>query len=445
MRLQRLTIIRMQYHRPVSQKESERANLLRVLFLTFIYFLFLFPVSIPGVPVGTAFIALGMMVAYTVVYSNMQAFSFGKSRTSKILKSYLWWTIFLILYVSVLQQLNGIIDGSSPIGEYINMLVMLPVFYVTGKYIVNNLKELMLVLYLCGVIQAIIIVVARFSPIINIGLLLLFPEGAFESDTRGGVEQLVMEGYSVGFGVITSAGCLRVAIAQIGSLYFLIHSKGGKQIFHLILYLLITIATSLLARTGLLISVIGLLCVVWLKMKQGGGRAPKFILLILTVVVVGIIIINLFFTIDFLEEIFQRFVFLFENGVHDSYFRGYLGEGGDNTIPPISPETIIGLGITYGTSGNGISTITDGGFMRNYSAMGLIVAIINYVLIFNYFRMSYNYSRNLNNKALILFMSSIFLIGEFKETFIYYIFSMCFILLVFNLIERDDIECDVEH
>ena len=427
----------MQYYHIASQKESERTNPIRVLFLTFIYFPFLFPVSIPGVSVGTAFLTLGIMVAYAVVDSNMKAFSFGKSRTSNMLKSYLWWTIFLILYVSFLQQLNGILDGSSPIGEYINMLIMLPVFFITGKYIFNSLKELMLILYLCGVIQSIIIIVAKVSPIVNIGLLLLFPEGAFESDTRGGIEQLVMEGYSLGFGVITSAGCLRVAIAQIGSLYFLIHSKGGKQIFHLILYLLITIATSLLARTGLLISIVGLLCVVWVRMKQGGGRGPKFILLISSSVVVGIIIINHFFTIDFLEEIFQRFVFLFENGIHDSYFRGYLGEGGDNTIPPISPETIIGLGITYGTSGNGILTITDGGFMRNYSAMGLIVVIINYVLIFNYFRKCYNYSRNIINKTLILFMFSIFLIGEFKETFIYYIFSMCFVFLIFSLIERE--------
>lgn len=443
MRLQRLTIIRMQYHRPVSQKESERANLLRVLFLTFIYFLFLFPVSIPGVPVGTAFIALGMMVAYTVVYSNMQAFSFGKSRTSKILKSYLWWTIFLILYVSVLQQLNGIIDGSSPIGEYINMLVMLPVFYVTGKCIVNNLKELMLVLYLCGIIQSIIIIVAKFFPIINLGLLILFPDGAFESETRGGVDQLVMEGYNVGFGVITSAGCLRVAISQIGSLYFLIHSKNGKQFFHLILYLLITISTSLLARTGLLISMAGLFCVVFVKIKQGGGRALKFILLISTVVVLGIVALNHYFTIEFLEETFQRFIFLFENGAHDSYFRGYLGEGGDNAIPPISPETIIGLGITYGTSGTGIRTITDGGFMRNYSAMGLIVAIINYIIIFNYFRKSYNCFRTLENKALILFMFSIFLIGEFKETFIYYMFSMCFIFLIFYFMEKQDNDVNI--
>ncbi len=421
----------------IQREEIREKNPIWVLLLTFVYFLYLYPISIPGVPVGTAFISLGLMIGYTLLMSRMTAIRIGKSRTSKLLKGYLVWTIFLIIYVSALLQLHGNIDGSSPIGEYIQMLIILPVFYISGNYIFRNLDELMRVLYLGGIIQSIIIFAAKASPLLTTALILFFPDGAYNTDDMGGMEQAIMNGYNVGFGVMTSAGCLRIAISQIGAFYFLVKSKGRYQLFHLIIFILIVIATSLVAKTGLLISIIGLFCALYVMYKQGRGRVFQFLLITLLILILGLVIVNKLFTDSFLEDTFQRFIFLFENGVHDSYFRGYSGEGGDNTIPPIAPETIIGLGITYGTSGAGIQTITDGGFMRNYSAMGLIVVIFNYLIIFSSFRRVYSMGSSIENKGVLLFMFLIFLIGEFKETFVYYIYSMCFIYLIFSLMERD--------
>ena len=145
-----------------------------------------------------------------------------------------------------------------------------------------------------------------------------------------------------------------------------------------------------------------------------------------------------FFSMDFLENSFKRLFDTVERGIFDTYFRGYTGEGGDNSIPPISVETIIGLGITYGTSGSGITTITDGGFMRNYSAMGLVVAIINYDIIASFIFIRYKATKSVEFKGIILFMAAIILIGEFKEYYIYYISPMCFLFLIFSLIERSE-------
>lgn len=413
-------------------------NPIRILILTLVYFLYLFPISIPGLPIGTAFMTLVLMLGFTILASGLKAIRLGKSRTSKMLKKYLGWTIFLLVYVNALLQLYSNIDGSTPIEEYIQMLIILPIFYISGNFIFRNIEELMMVLYIGGVIQSIIIFAAKASPLITAALILFFPEGAYNTDFMGGMEQAIMNGYNVGFGVMTSAGSLRIAITQIGAFYFLVKSKGHQQLYHLIIFLVIALATSLVSKTGLLISITGLFCAIYIMYKQGGIRVFKFVFITLTILVLGLIIVNTLFTASILEDTFQRFIFLFENGVHDSYFRGYLGEGGDNTIPPISPETIVGLGITYGTSGSGIQTITDGGFMRSYSAMGLIVGIFNYLIIFNFFRRAYRMVSTLENKGMVLFMFLIFIIGEFKETFIYYIYSMCFIYLIFSLMERNE-------
>ena len=298
----------------------------------------------------------------------------------------------------------------------------------------------MQILYIGVAIQAIIIIAALFLPTLAIALSLLFPEGSYNTEKMGGFEGAINYGYKVGLGVFTSLGCLKMALGQIGACFFLIKSRGLKLFFHLIMYLLIAVATTAVARTGMLISAVGLLSVFIAKNKQGGHRALGFVFLLLFLLFLGYFLLTFLFATDFLENTFVRLVRTVDNGLYGSFFEDYSGGGGMNVIPPICFETIIGLGITYGTSGSGITTITDGGFMRNYSAMGLIVVIVNYLIISFFFLKQYKVSKSFEYKGVISYLFIVLLIGEFKEYYIYYFSPMCIAFLIFNLIERSKMQ-----
>lgn len=414
---------------------QNKDSFIRTAILVLLYFLFLYTFQIPGFPFGTLIPVLGVL-ALVAVFSIWSGSNNIKSDTSKMMIRYCCWNVFLIVYVSLLLMSFGSGNGTTPIQDYLYMIVILPIFYLSGIYIFEDVEDLMRVLYIGVIIQTIIILVALMIPSLSLALFLFIPEGGYNSDSFGGTNMIDQFGYHIGLGVFTSAGSLKMAIGQIGALYYLIKSKGGKLSVHLIIFLLITVATSLVSRTGLLVSVVGFLIVFFVKSKQKGSRAIGYISSFIVLLVIGYITVIHFFSSDFLEDTFHRFTDTAENGLYDSYFRGYTGEGGDNTIPPISFETLIGLGITYGVSGSGIQTITDGGIMRNYSAMGLIVAVINYIIIASFFVKRYRVCKTYDDKGLILFMASVLLIGEFKEYYIYYISPMCFFFLVFSLLEK---------
>lgn len=420
------------------QLEDTRISFPRTIILTLIYFFYLYSFQIPGLSIGTVLPLLGLFTIYTFYAFFKGKLVFGKTRTSRMVKSYWYWNIFLIIYVFFLLQFWGDGDGTSPLNEYIQMLIILPLFYISGNAIFRDLEELMRVLYAGLFIQSIIIIAALIIPALSLALFLLIPEGGYNSDHFGGIDMITKYGYHIGLGVFTSAGSLKMAIGQIGACYFLIKSKGNKLFFHLIIFLLATIATSVVSRTGLLLSVAGLFTVYLAKKNQGGQRALGLISFITFILLGGYFLVINVLPSDFVEESFKRIIDTANEGVKNTYFTGYTGEGGgDNVIPPICFETLVGLGITTGVSGSGITTITDGGFMRNYSAMGLIVVFINYLIIAKFFIKHYRFCRLTSSKYLILFMSLVVLFGEFKEYYVYYIYPLCFIFLIFRLIEKD--------
>lgn len=414
------------------------SDLGRTVTLVLICFMFLYTFIIPGLPVGTFMVVLCFLFFYTFYEFIKGNFRFERLRTTKMVRSYWLWNVFLIIYIFCLLQLFGSGNGTTPLKDYLQMLIVLPFFYFWGTRVFKNMEDLMKILYIGVIIQSFIIIVALFSPSLSIGLSLLFPEDAYNTGENGGFEETIKYGYHVGLGVYSSAGVLKMAVGQIGACYFLMKSRGGKFVFHLVLYLVISVAATVVARTGLLISVAGLIPVFITKKKEGGNQAIKYIFLFSFLLLISFVILTSYIPTDFLEDIFKRISRTIENGLYGSFFEKYSGNSGGNVIPPISLETIIGLGITNGTSGSGITTITDGGFMRNYSSMGIIVAFLNYYIIASYFIKRFKSSKSSIYKNTILFTIIVFLIGEFKEYYIYYLSPICLFFLIFYLTERDE-------
>lgn len=414
-------------------------SIVRTLILTFLYFFYLYSFQIPGTSMGTVLPSLCIMLLCAFFMKFHCKINMGVM-TKYMVKQYVYWNVFLLVYVFFILQTFGEGNGITPLKDYVQMIIILPVFFYSGNVIFRNLNELMTVLYLGVIIQSIIIIIALFMPALTLFLFALIPEGGYNTDHFGGINMITQHGYHIGLGVFTSAGSIKMAFGQVSSFYYLIKSQNNRILLHIILFLVIAVASSVVSRTGMLISIVGLTIVIFVKYKQKGKRALNFVLLLSGLFFVSIYLSSIFMPSDFFSETFMRIIDLSERGAKDTYFAGFTGDVGENVIPPISGNTLLGLGITYGVSGTGVATYTDGGFMRNYSAMGLFVAIINYFLIFSFLKKQFKRNLVYNNKYIVLLLSLILLIGEFKESCVYFIYPICFIFLIFSLMEKDSFD-----
>ena len=125
----------------------------------------------------------------------------------------------------------------------------------------------MTVLYLGVIIQSIIIIIALFMPALTLFLFALIPEGGYNTDHFGGINMITQHGYHIGLGVFTSAGSIKMAFGQVSSFYYLIKSRNNRILLHIILFLVIAVASSVVSRTGMLISIVGLTIVIFVKYK----------------------------------------------------------------------------------------------------------------------------------------------------------------------------------
>jgi hypothetical protein len=416
-----------------------KSSNLRIAVLSIIYFFFIYNFQIPGLPNGVLYyrVALIMLFAYTWM---KKAAYFGGSKTSKMVKKYLFWNVFLFIYVGLILLSFGRGDGVSALPSYVNMLIVLPLFYISGKFIFRDVDELMKVLYIGCIIQATIIILATLSPSLEMVLKSFYLGDVSDTENVDIIERMTSGGYQIGFQCFTSQGSLKMAMGQVGACYFLMKKDGSRFILHLFLFLLITFATSLLSRTGLFLSAACLFVVLINKGKKGYKGLSTSLLIILIVFFIFSYISGNFVSNEYLSDNFRRFASLFSTGMEESYFIEWKGQGvGYNVVPSISINTLIGLGIKQGTSGSGIQTIVDGGFLINYSSMGLIVAIINYLIIFSFFKKQYDFSKNHIYKSLILCLFIILIMGEIKEHFIYQLYFMSFLFVIFYLMEKETV------
>ena len=421
--------------------EKGKSSIGRIAFLTLFYFFYIYSFQIPGMPHGVIYyrVALVLMFAYACISSNMHAVNFGNLRTSKMVKKYLGWNVFLLAYVGLILWSFGRGSGYSVLPSYINMFIILPLFFISSKYIFRNVEEVMTVLYIGCIIQALIIIVATLNPSLETALKYLYLMSDSDVESVDNIERMVSGGYHMGFQCFTSQGVLKMAMGLMGACYFMMKSNGPKFVLHLLVYLFITVASSLLARTGMFISLFCLLVVFLYKGKRGTkGLANSILIILMATVVVGYIVSN-FSSNSFLNENFGRYIGMFTNGLEETYFDEWRGQGmGSNVVPPISYNTIIGLGIKNGVSGAGVETVVDGGFLINYSSMGLIMAIVNYLIVFLFFFKQHRFNSSHLYKSMILIMFIIFVIGEIKEHYLYQFYYISFMFLIFYLMEKEE-------
>lgn len=109
------------------------------------------------------------------------------------------------------------------------------------------------------------------------------------------------------------------------------------------------------------------------------------------------------------------------------------------SIPPLTMETIVGTGITRGTTSSGLYFWNDNGYVQRYGAMGLIACIISYL---SYIYLVIMTSKKLpkSEKSYIIFCLLLLYIIEYKEPFIYMLAYPYVLIMIARLCKKNEEE-----
>ena len=226
------------------------------------------------------------------------------------------------------------------------------------------------------------------------------------------------------------------SIVQAGGffsgIYYLTRTSFNSILFKLFIWIgliSILLSTVLIGRTGLLISIFFL--VYYFIYKSNSKQKMIFLL------------ISFFlYQIDFESS----FINLTENieGFKSEWFITWIEEAFNfrknstleelNTmyIPPVTIETIIGVGRVKSETGFGNASMNDSGYIQTYYSLGLIMSVIFYL---TYFCLSFFRWLNSKRDPLILTFLIIVFLVEYKEPFIFK-YSLPFLLTTFLIYEN---------
>lgn len=316
--------------------------------------------------------------------------------------------IVSLAYTLVISLLIGFGNGANyTIIAIENLLFsILPLFAFWILF--SNVDEFASVVIGVTLVQSLAILLGTFIP----GASAFFTI-ALGSDSGYGMDlDILRSSYASGISCSTSAGVTKFTIGLVMCVYKYLSKRRS---IYILIFLYLSVINSMLARTGMLMSLIGLMTIIFFFVK-GSKISLKKIIPIVFILLIG------YYTIGLMsEDFFERFKRYeeFKDGGFSNFFEGYFN-GKDTVIPPLSLETFIGTSIISGISGNNIQVLTDGGFVKNYVALGLPFAIYVYMIIYK----TFNRIRLKYRGSYMFYVLSFYIIylafSEFKEYFLLY-------------------------
>ena len=298
---------------------------------------------------------------------------------------------------------------------------IIPVFLFYELF--SSLDEFMMALLVATVVQGVIILLCLINP--NVTTFI---------DTTFVQENIARKrwGYAGGLACSTAPGCIKFSIGLIACMYFIL--KKGKTIYNALFFFL-SIIVILIARTGAVFVGVSLIFMLYILNKE--GKATKAFNYIASIIV---LLIALFLVLIYTGGLsafslrFTRYVNLLQNGAYDEFFRGFSSE--NSSLPRIS-ENLFGTGTVSGYSGNNKLINIDGGYLRIYSAVGPIMAVICYISLFKNLIRSSSVFDNKGIKGLFVAFVLFIAVAEFKEFTIFAQFMFCIFYAAVFLAEKD--------
>lgn len=345
--------------------------------------------------------------------------SFGK---------YILLNTFLLVYTTLLLLVWGKGSGYTVPNIYLNILfVSIPIFYGC-KNVFHDIDEFMQALLVISLVQSVIIFASLMSPNVYSWIRTSF---YYNSSFELSGQLSSMRGYALGISCFTSKGAIKLSLGLIASIYFILKRK--ETIKYLIMFGVISVATIAVARVGFFFSLISLVLIFYFWFVNKSRKLEKVLLSIFGLSIAVITFVRVFDVTEFISEVFWRLQVLFDQGIglfFDSYFHGQT-----TVIPPLSFITFVGTGIWSGESGSGLVINADGGFFRTYFALGLIVAIIYYLLFVAIIFKGIKKIRGADRVVCILFILFI-IMGEVKEPLLFEWYYQTILFIAISLYEK---------
>ena len=400
---------------------TQRSNYILLIFESVLFFFYFYKANLAflGIPSALHTTRLVSLVYFAIFLFGGKNIIDKKTYAAKCFKRTLIFLLFVLLYCYLIIFSIGKGDGRNVTDDIINQILFgfLMLFPLTSYF--KNLDRLMSILLIVHIIQSIVVWACVINP--SISLLLDLTVNASESSDWF-IEQ--RESYAGGIGCITSSGAIKFSFGLVACLYKYYIRPSVK---YLILFAFFSVTISMIARTGLILALITLLFLLLGSNKQ--RSYVKAVVAIVVLLVVFFAFSNIDKSSDFYYDHFRRFErFEEKKGVLTWVTDAYLA-GETTIIPPLSYETMRGTTVTSGVSGDGIRVNADGGYIRNYVALGLPLAIFFYVFVFGTcFKLSWKSKDEV--KKILLLCTVFLIIGEFKEPYLFTIIPWTLFYLI---------------
>ena len=401
-------------------------NVLFYVINTFLLFMFIYQIKLStfGVPeqlisprlAAICFIIFGFLFFFHNLRIRNRIYS---PHTSKEFRKYVIIMLLLAGYGLILYITIGIKEGDSFLVTMANIcLFSIPVTWILTK-IYRGIDDFMISLVLVGIAQSVIIITCLVDN--SFAALLDFTfNDTYSPDLRGG--------YAGGLSCIAAPGVIRYSISLIAVCYLYVKYK---KVYLLLLFVFFAVIVTMIARTGVLIDVI---CTVFIIACSANSKVLiRLAIPTILIVFVLYLLVDSGNYSDFLSERYNRMNELKESGLRRSFFDGYFS----GSYIPLELETLFGVGVVSGRSGNGYLINVDGGFLRIYSAIGLIFSICIYAYLFRMILKTSSFFVDRMKKYYIWLFFVFFAIADFKEITFFLVYPMCIFFVSAILMERE--------
>lgn len=388
-----------------------RSNILLKSILLFLY-VYTFSLSDNFSFLITERISIILVFSFLLLANQRMVFRFGF--VDKQFRKIWAFQCFMLIYVLILLLIRGSGTSITYVEALVNYIVFALLAYFTFSRFFVSVDELMQCFLIISLFQSIVILLTIISP----SFAILIDESIVNRYSYFDYQLLRAGGYQGGLACITSTGTFQLSLGLIACIYRI--CKGNRVGWYSFLYIFIVFISTTVARTSLVLGVVGFVFIFIWQIKNKEKNTSKPILIMIAILLLAYLLANITGILDQLPDLFSRLLSLKTRGLEDGFFNMYFRiTDGDNGIPALSWDTLFGLGIVQGYSGNGIYVMSDGGYIRTYAAIGLILAVINYVMILAVSLKCRKYLSNIDKFICVVFVAFL-LIGEFKEPFIIY-------------------------
>ena len=413
-------------NRKLSSKEIIRISLLSV-----IVFFIIYRIYIPGFPPQLSSTRLGIIILLLWSFVRLRLKvriikTFVISQYKKVLIA----LIVFYIYGLVLLLLNRGGHGITFADNSIEFIIFWSLCFYAMINLFKDVDELFSVLLYISLFQAIIVFACILFPAFR-----SFVDTTFNSlsywNTARNAEEMYKIGYAYGIGCMTSTGSLQISLGALASVYFLLKDNSHKVLYW-ILFLIITVASAMVSRSGVIFNGVVLLVYIYDSVR------PKRFIQMLSLILLGIVLIwwlfnNSPWASDLVNRM-SRFVYLQNNGLYESFF--IVFDNPETSLPSIVDNFFFGTGYMSGITDSGATVNVDSGYLKIYSALGLIWAILFYLIIItSIIKCISKFKGHLFYRVGIAFLL-LLLVGEAKEPNILG-YTLCIFYVFSYLGERD--------